>query len=141
MSHAAIVDAARNWIGTPYKHQASLHGVGCDCIGLVRGVWRELIGAEPEHLPAYSQNWVARDPGISLQRSIARHFRSISIVEARAGDILLFRIKPSAPIKHCAIQSAPDKIIHAYWGRGVTETHLVPWWQSRIAAAFSFPEF
>ena len=43
----AIVAAARGWIGTPYQHQGSLRGVGCDCLGLVRGVWREVIGAEP----------------------------------------------------------------------------------------------
>ncbi|MGG2476222.1 peptidase P60, partial [Rhizobium sp. BR5] len=25
---------AQGWIGTPYRHQASLQGVGCDCLGL-----------------------------------------------------------------------------------------------------------
>ena len=25
----------RSWIGTPYRHQASLKGVGCDCLGLL----------------------------------------------------------------------------------------------------------
>ena len=37
-----IVAEARNGIGTPYRHQGSLKGVACDCIGLVRGVWRAL---------------------------------------------------------------------------------------------------
>jgi NlpC/P60 family putative phage cell wall peptidase len=36
-----LVTLARGWIGTPYRHQASLKGVGCDCLGLLRGVWRE----------------------------------------------------------------------------------------------------
>ena len=39
-----IVAETRDWIGTPYRHQASLKGVGCDCLGLVRGVWRNVIG-------------------------------------------------------------------------------------------------
>ncbi len=51
----SIVDAARAWIGTPYRHQASLRGVGCDCLGLLRGVWREVMGAEPEMPPPYSR--------------------------------------------------------------------------------------
>src|SRR5215207_7343246 len=34
-----IVAAARGWIGTPYHHQASVKGVGCDCLGLIRGLW------------------------------------------------------------------------------------------------------
>jgi NlpC/P60 family putative phage cell wall peptidase len=47
-----IVAAARGWLGTPYHHQASVKGVGCDCLGLIRGLWRELLGDEPETLPA-----------------------------------------------------------------------------------------
>ena len=49
-SEAALVEA-RRWLGTPYRHQASRMGVGCDCLGLVRGVWRSLYGAEPEATP------------------------------------------------------------------------------------------
>jgi NlpC/P60 family putative phage cell wall peptidase len=52
-----IVAEARSWIGTPYRHQASLKGVGCDCLGLVRGVWRALYGEEPERMPPYSRDW------------------------------------------------------------------------------------
>ena len=40
ISRRAILTEARDWIGTPYQHQASLKGAGCDCLGLVRGVWR-----------------------------------------------------------------------------------------------------
>ena len=40
----AIVAAARGWIGTPYVHQASVKGLGCDCLGLLRGLWREMAG-------------------------------------------------------------------------------------------------
>lgn len=59
MTHtrSAIVTEARTWIGTPYQHQASLKGVGCDCLGLVRGVWRELIGEEPERASPYAPGW------------------------------------------------------------------------------------
>ena len=42
LTRAAIVAEARAWIGTRYRHQASVKGVGCDCLGLVRGVWRAL---------------------------------------------------------------------------------------------------
>ena len=52
-----IVAAARGWIGTPYVHQASVKGAGTDCLGLVRGIWRELYGPEPEALPAYTPDW------------------------------------------------------------------------------------
>ncbi|MFZ2468534.1 MAG: peptidase, partial [Parvibaculum sedimenti] len=48
LTRAAVVAAARAWIGTPYRHQASCKGAGADCLGLVRGLWREFHGAEPE---------------------------------------------------------------------------------------------
>ncbi|HWW12917.1 MAG TPA: peptidase P60, partial [Brevundimonas sp.] len=48
-----MLAAARSWLGTPYRHQASMKGQGADCLGLVRGVWREVVGAEPEATPAY----------------------------------------------------------------------------------------
>ena len=54
---AAILQSARGWIGTPYLHQASLKGAGCDCLGLVRGVWREIYGDEPEETGPYSPDW------------------------------------------------------------------------------------
>ena len=81
-----IVQSAREWIGTPYRHQASVRGAGADCLGLVRGVWRTLYGREPEIVPAYSYDWsevqgkerlwaaAARQPGSSRisRRSQAR---------------------------------------------------------------------
>ena len=56
-TQAAIVAEATSWLGTPYRHQASLKGVGCDCLGLLRGVWRAFYGNEPETLPAYTPDW------------------------------------------------------------------------------------
>ena len=57
MARPEVVTAARGWIGTPYVHQASVRGAGCDCLGLLRGVWRELIGPEPEVVPPYTMDW------------------------------------------------------------------------------------
>ena len=64
---ARIVAAARSWLGTPYHHQASLRGVGCDCLGLVRGIWRELYGEEPETPPPYGMDWAERSGEERLQ--------------------------------------------------------------------------
>ena len=69
---AAIVAAARGWIGTPYRHQASLKGVGCDCLGLVRGVWRECAGAEPQPIAAYAPDWALSSAGEPLLEAAAR---------------------------------------------------------------------
>ena len=51
ITRARIVMIARTWAGTPYHHQASTKGVGTDCLGLVRGVYREIYRAEPAMMP------------------------------------------------------------------------------------------
>jgi NlpC/P60 family putative phage cell wall peptidase len=136
----AILTEARRWIGTPYRHQGSLIDVGADCLGLVRGVWRAVVGPEPETPPPYTPDWAESRGADDLMGAARRWLIEIPVGEAGAGDVLLFRMGLGAPAKHVAIVSSEDAIIHAYWGRSVCETRLVPWWRRRIAAAFSFPE-
>ncbi|MCO5092556.1 NlpC/P60 family protein [Bosea sp. (in: a-proteobacteria)] len=139
MRRAEIVAAARLWLGTPYHHQASLCGVGCDCLGLVRGVWRELCGAEPEAPPPYSQSWAESLGQETLALAAARHLRPLAVEHARPGDALLFRWREHLPAKHCAILSAPGSLIHAHDGAAVAEVAFTPWWRRHLSHAFSFP--
>lgn len=74
---AAIVSEARSWIGTPYRHQASLKGIGCDCLGLVRGVWRHCIGTEPESPPPYAADWAEARGEEALADAARRHLVAV----------------------------------------------------------------
>jgi len=139
LQQAALVEA-RKWIGTPYQHQASLCQVGSDCLGLVRGVWRHLYGPEPFEIPAYGMHWAEMDDADTLLQAAQHYLAEIPIKSVGPGDVLLFRFSPKHVAKHCAIMSAPLRIIHAYWGQSVSETSLTPWWQRRITAAFRFPD-
>ena len=142
-----FVEAARGWIGTPYRHQASVKGAGADCLGLVRGVWREVVGSEPETTPAYSPDWAEVGAEETLLEAARRWLVEIPVAEMRAGDVLLFRMSEGAAVKHCAILSrdgvsggpAEGRMIHAYWGRSVVESWMGPWWRRRLAAAFRWP--
>ena len=140
---SAVVEAARGWLGTPYRHQASVRGVGADCLGLVRGVWREVVGAEPETTPPYSSDWAEVGGEETLLGAARRWLVEIPVGAAQVGDVLLFRMSAGAPMKHCAILSdatGPEpRIIHAYWGRSVIESWMGPWWKRRMAAAFRWP--
>lgn len=140
MKRADIVVSARNWLGTPYQHQASLRGVGTDCLGLLRGVWRTHFGEEPELAPPYTPDWAEALGEETLLEAARRSLVEIPVGETDIGDVLLFRMGQGCPAKHCAIVSGQDRIIHAYWGHAVVETRLVPWWRRRIAAAFRFPD-
>jgi NlpC/P60 family putative phage cell wall peptidase len=139
INRQTIVAETREWIGTPYRHQASLKGVGCDCLGLVRGVWRSVIGDEPERAPAYAPDWAEAAGGEPLAEAAARNLIAIDRDKFCEGDVLLFRWRDHLPAKHAAIVTAPDKIVHAHDGAAVTEVALAPWWRRRIAYAFRFP--
>ena len=135
----AVLTSARSWLGTPYRHQASIKGVGSDCLGLVRGVWREVYGDEPEKPPPYTPDWAEALGEETLLLAARTHLTEIAVSQAVPGDLLLFRMGLGCPAKHIAILYGERRIIHAYWGRAVCETRLVPWWERRIAAAFQFP--
>ena len=139
MRRGEIVTAARGWLGTPYQHQASRRGSGTDCLGLVRGVWRETVGPEPEPVPPYTPDWADLGETDALHEAARRWLIEIAPGHAAAGDVLLFRMGTGCAAKHCAVMTGPDTIIHAYWGRSVCATRLVPWRRRRIAGAFSFP--
>ncbi|MBP0617930.1 NlpC/P60 family protein [Jiella mangrovi] len=131
---------ARRWLGTPYRHQGSTQGVGCDCLGLLRGIWRELHDSEPEEPGAYAITWSLRAGPDRLLAAAERHLVPIEPAEALEGDVLLFRWRTGAPATHCALVDGGGRIIHAYQGSAVVSTALPRSWRARIAGAFRFPE-
>lgn len=137
---ARVIAAARSWIGTPYQHQASLKGVGCDCLGLLRGVWREVVGEEPEKPNPYSPYWAEAGGGESLLEAATRHLIPCDDRAVRPGRVLLFRWREGLPVKHCGIAVSETHFIHAHDGASVTEVPLIAGWRRRIVAVFDFPE-
>ncbi len=135
-----IVAAARGWLGTPYVHQASCKGAGCDCLGLIRGVWREVIGPEPEAPPPYSPDWAEADGRETMLAAAMRHLlRKPDDAPIEAGDVLLFRYRAHLPAKHAGIASGNGMMIHAQEKAGVVEVPLSGWWLRHLAAVFAFP--
>jgi len=142
-TRAAALAIARSWLGTPYRHQASCRGAGTDCLGLLRGIWRGLYGAEPETPPPYTPDWGEWDGGEALLGAARRWLLALSADSVGAGDVLLFRMRSAGPAKHVGILSspglAPGRLIHAQSGQGVCETHLTPAWRTRLAGGFRLP--
>ena len=137
------VDVARGWIGTPYVHQASVKGAGCDCLGLLRGVWREVLGAEPEPVPAYSMDWSEPQGDERLWQAAKRHLLVKPVSQAAPGDVLLFRMRDGSVAKHVGLQARTGReasFIHAYAGHGVVESALSAPWARRVVARFAFPD-
>jgi len=134
-----VISAARSWLGTPYHDQASLKGVGCDCLGLARGVWREVVGAEPFPVPPYSRDWGETGPREVLGDGARRMMIALAPADAPPGALVLFRMAPRAIAKHVGILTGAGSFIHSYERLGVIEQPLTPSWARKIAFAFLFP--
>ncbi|MFT4149975.1 MAG: NlpC/P60 family protein [Paracoccaceae bacterium] len=138
-----IVIEARSWIGTPYRHQAATKGAGTDCLGLIRGVWRAVLGREPERVPPYTADWSEPSGREDLLAAGARWMRAKPVEAALPGDVLLFRMREGAVAKHLGIMANGRPLasfIHAYSGHSVVESPLSDPWARRIAACFAFPD-
>ncbi len=133
-----VVMAARRWLGTPYRHQASVPGAGCDCLGLVRGVGREVVGAEPLAVPPYRQS--ARDPAhMDGLRLAAERLLVPAEGPVEAGQVVLFRLEGMSEPRHCGIMVSANRFIHAQEGLGVVEASLGGWGR-RVWGRYRFPE-
>lgn len=136
---ARVIDVARSWLGTPYHDQASVKGVGCDCAGLARGIWREIVGEEPIRLPAYSRDWGE----VGSRETFADFVRPFLIeIDPHApgpGSLLLFRMRREGPAKHCGVLLDDGTFIHALERRGVATVAFDTAWARRTAFAFLFP--
>lgn len=135
-----VVAEAENWIGTPYRHQGRRRGVGCDCLGLVLGVWRAIYGTAPRDDRTYSPDWAEAGGADTLLAGARGCLAEKRVGGAAPGDVLLFRWRPHLPAKHAGILISGDQFIHAYRGAGVTRSPLSHHWRRRIAAAFAFPD-
>ncbi len=137
-----VLKEARAWIGTPYRHQASVKGAGADCLGLLRGVWRAIYGQEPTTIPTYSADWSEVSGDETLLQAARIWLDEVSLIEEKPGDVLLFRMRPGCVAKHLGIAAgaggAPT-FVHAYTGHGVIESPFSEPWQRKVTARFRFP--
>jgi NlpC/P60 family putative phage cell wall peptidase len=133
-----VVDEARKWLSTPYRHQGSRREVGTDCLGFVRGIWRELYGVEPQQPGPYSMDWAEKGCDDQLLNAANRFFIPISAAPS-FGHLVLFRWNARTLVKHAGIMVSNTSFIHAYSGVGVVESPLVPAWRKKLAGVFAFP--
>jgi len=128
-----ILTAARQCIGTPFRHQGRLIAFGLDCAGVAIHVARE-IGAGAIDVSGYG-----RTPANGqLERSLDSQpcLERVYLDDRQAGDVLLMRFA-SEP-QHLAI-CAGETIIHAYEAAGLCCEHrLSSLWAARIVRVYRF---
>ena len=134
-SRETLVAAARGWLGTPFHHQASVRQVGCDCVGLIRGVAAELGMSQGTTEEARYQGY-SRSPDSRLMlRGLVESLVPMKdgLEATLPGDVLFFRID-DAP-QHLAFRTEVG-MLHAYARkRRVVEQVIDDYWQRRFVSA------
>lgn len=132
MMRSNFVAVAREMIGTPFKHQGRLPGVGLDCAGLV------VCAARESGLQINDRADYGRIPHEGLFTSVVmEHCDEISQAEIMIGDVMMFAFR-SEP-QHIAIVSHVNTtmLIHAYSQVGkVVENSLDASWQKRLKGCY-----
>lgn len=134
ITREAIVEAAREALGTPFHHEGRLVGVGIDCVGLLVHVARRLNVSHVD-VPHYPR--LAVDA--SLEEILALSLERIDPAEARHGDVLCFWLrKPTLP-QHVAFRT-PVGMLHTYAKVGrVVEHEFSANWPKHVSTAWRYP--
>ena len=151
ISRQHIVKEARSWLGTRFHHQGRVKTIenykgGCDCLGLLMGVARDLELCSPvtgEMLICYDQTDYSHFPdGVAFRAALKRYLKEIPLSDRKSGDIALFHFDKNP--QHVAIISDYQSnlgLIHCYaQARKVVEHRLDEAWKKRMVAVYRISE-
>lgn len=112
----AIIEEARSWIGTPWRHQCHTKGAATDCAGLIRGVGLETgaMWMDPDDKKRIEQRYFNYAPTGNLKvMTEALDFFLINVHQNQmgVGDVLQIRLDRDIP-RHLAILSGKMQVVH-----------------------------
>ena len=133
-----LINEARSYVGTQFRHQGRSKKSGVDCVGLIIGVARAVIPDFTFDFTVYD-----RDPdGHTLMRLANENMTEVPVGEAKHGDIfIMFYMNPSWPchVAFIATDKGGINVIHAASMRGKVVEHILsPDWRKKVKAAFRF---
>jgi NlpC/P60 family putative phage cell wall peptidase len=129
-----IVAEARTWLGTPFRHQGRVKGVGVDCVGLAIGVASALGLADYKEI-AYSRQ---PDPDV-MKNQLDAYLKPIDRSEVLPGDLYWIRFIHPMHIAIATRVNGKDYMIHSYYNaKKCVEHRLNGEWKNRIVACYRF---
>lgn len=134
MKRQEIVDAARQHLGTRWRHQARVPGVALDCLGLIVVTARDL-GLLVEDTVNYSRRPNSR----LLWKEVSRQLARVEGDEIKAGSVLLMHFSKDQNPYHFAFATSDSRMIHGYAKARKVVEHDIEDWLPSITAVFDFP--
>lgn len=138
-----IVEEARRWLGTPYKHQAAVRGVGADCVGLIRGVGFACAVLPPRTAEWKAFNAYGRLPNPRRMLEGMRTFLvEVPAGEQGPGDIAWLAWRADLPMHLAILADGPrgQTLIHSFSDVGrVVEHGFTAEWVARVHSWWRYP--
>lgn len=142
----AVVDAARDYVGTPYRHQGRLMGAGIDCVGLII-----MAGADAGVLTITREEWAefaaySRTPNpAKMGEAMAKFLVPLDVAPGELGpdgSIAWMEWRAGLPM-HLGIAATYEgrrTLIHAYEHVGRCVEHgFVAEWPGRVVSWWAYP--
>lgn len=126
-----VAAEAELWIGTPFRWQGRVKGVGCDCKGLVAGVLGALGRAEAASLEALAGDYDERIDAGRLRCGLMRLFDAAPSIAP--GDVLL--LWHAGKAQHLGIALDERTMVHAL-GTGPRQVVRAPIGKGRLAGVW-----
>jgi NlpC/P60 family putative phage cell wall peptidase len=135
---AQLIAESRTWLGTPHRHQGAIKGVGCDCVGFLKGVALETGLITPELAAKLPRDYSRQPSGAQLRRLMGSLLVTVPFNDRAPGDHILMRLEIEP--QHLGMLTAvdPDYIIHC-GENGVVGHRLDSVWRARIVRVYRFP--
>lgn len=125
-----IAERALRLVGTPFRHQGRLAGIGLDCLGVV---------VLAVHGQEHDQRAYPRVPDtLALQHALNTLFERLDcyyIEDAPIGSVLAFAHGAKRRVRHLAIRTDVG-FVHADPRLGVVETTIVQPFIDQFAGAY-----
>ena len=124
---ARVVAEALTWQGTRYHHQASVKGVGVDCLMIIVRVGQAVGLIDPGlKIPPYSTQFNLHRSSESYLEGLLGHMREVEI--PRPGDVAIWKF--GRCFSHAGIIKEWPTVIHASNAAGcvvVEDIETIPW--------------
>lgn len=131
-----VIRIARAWLGTPYHHQASVKGVGADCIGFLKGVALEAGLITPETAATIPVDYSRQQSGGRMRHILGNLLITVPVTDVLPADVFLLRI--AGEEQHIGMYTDLG-IIHCHSDvRGVAEQRLDSVMRKMISRAYRF---
>jgi NlpC/P60 family putative phage cell wall peptidase len=139
---STIIEQARTWVGTPYKHQGRQKGVGVDCLGVIYGSMLEAGVKDKvffDKINSKYHDYNRLPSGRMLYTTFKKYVPEYPKNQAKGGDMLMIALKGEP--RHTAILTDKNTIIHAYAEAGkCVENRYAHYWKKNTVTCFRLSE-